>query len=130
MPGELLGYWEMHRKYGRLPWKVLFQPTIKLCKEGHWVSKYLAAAIKSKLTEIRNEPSMREIFLKEDGTPFVEGEYMKRTQLGITLEKIAENGAEELYGGGEIGKLFVEDIEQLGGIITEDDLKKFKYVSI
>ncbi|XP_036221014.1 glutathione hydrolase 1 proenzyme [Bactrocera oleae] len=126
VPGEVLGYWEMHRKYGRLPWKVLFQPTIKLCKEGHWVSRYLAAAIQSRLTEIRNEPSMSEIFLKEDGTPFVEGDYMKRIQLGITLEKIAENGAGELYGGGEVGKLFIEDIEELGGIITEDDLKNYK----
>ncbi|XP_011206389.2 glutathione hydrolase 1 proenzyme [Bactrocera dorsalis] len=126
VPGEILGYWEMHKKYGRLPWKVLFQPTIKLCKEGHWVSKYLAAAIQSKLTEIRNEPSLSEIFLKDDGTPFVEGDYMKRTQLGITLGIIAENGAGELYDGGEIGKLFIEDIQELGGIITEDDLKNYK----
>ncbi|XP_036347800.1 scoloptoxin SSD14-like, partial [Rhagoletis pomonella] len=126
VPGELLGYWEMHTKYGRLPWKALFQPTIKLCKEGHWVSQYLAAAIKSKEDIIRNEPSLAEVFLKGDGTPYIEGDYMKRSQLGITLEKIAENGVEEFYGGGEIGKMFVEDIRNMGGIITEEDLRNFK----
>lgn len=125
VPGEILGYWEMHQKYGRLPWKYLFQPTIKLCKEGHWVSKYLAAALKSKEDDIRSEPTMAEIFVKEDGTIYVEGEYLKRPQLAITLEKIAENGAGELYDGGEIGKMFVEDIKDLGGIITEEDLKNY-----
>ncbi|XP_067634553.1 scoloptoxin SSD14-like isoform X2 [Eurosta solidaginis] len=126
VPGELLGYWEMHQKYGRLPWKVLFQPAIKLCKEGHWVSKYLAAAIASKIDYVRNEPSLAEVFLKEDGTPYKENDYMKRTQLGVTLEKIAENGVAELYNGGQVGKMFAEDIRDLGGIITEDDLKNFK----
>ncbi|XP_053951129.1 scoloptoxin SSD14 [Anastrepha ludens] len=125
VPGEILGYWEMHQKYGRLPWKYLFQPTIKLCKEGHWVSKYLAAALKSKEEAVRSEPTMAEIFVKEDGTIYVEGDYLKRPQLAITLEKIAENGAGELYDGGEIGKMFVEDIKDLGGIITEEDLKNY-----
>ncbi|XP_067634557.1 scoloptoxin SSD14-like isoform X2 [Eurosta solidaginis] len=126
VPGEILGYWEMHQKYGRLPWKVLFQPTIKLCKEGHWISKYLAAAIMGNVNVFRNEPSLGEIFLKEDGNPYEENDYIKRPQLGRTLEKIAENGPAELYGGGETAKMFVEDIREMGGIITVEDLKNFK----
>ncbi|XP_037938420.1 glutathione hydrolase 1 proenzyme-like [Teleopsis dalmanni] len=126
VPGELLGYWELHKKYGRLPWKTLFQPTIKLCLEGHYVSKYLAAALASKETEIRNEPSMSEIFVKPDGSLYVEGDTMKRTKLGETLNTIANDGVGTMYDGGEIGKMFAEDIQELGGIITEDDLKNYK----
>lgn len=126
VPGEILGYWELHQRYGVLPWKVLFQPTIKLCKEGHWVSKYLASVILSKETEIRNEPTMAEIFVKENGLLYKEGDYMKRPALGNSLEKIAHNGAAELYDGGETGKMFIKDMQEMGAIITEDDLKNYK----
>ncbi|KAH8303041.1 hypothetical protein KR018_002560, partial [Drosophila ironensis] len=126
VPGEILGYWEMHRKYGILPWKRLFQPSIKLAREGHVVSRYLAAAIASKLTEIKADPGLSSTFLKANAEPYVEGEYMKRTQLGDTLERIAENGAQEFYDGGETGRKFVEDIQAMGGIITENDLRNFR----
>lgn len=126
VPGELLGYWELHKRYGRLPWKVLFEPTIELCKNGHWVSKYLAAALASKEEEIRLSPSMAEIFIKPDGTLYKEGDYMKRTVLGQTLEQIAEHGAGVMYNGGKIGQMFAEDIQKLGGIITEKDLQDYR----
>ncbi|KAH8409123.1 hypothetical protein KR009_008334, partial [Drosophila setifemur] len=126
VPGEILGYWEMHRKHGILPWKRLFQPAIKLAREGHVVSRYLAAAIQSKITEIKAEPSLSSVFLKANGDAYVEGEYMKRTMLGDTLERIAENGASEIYDGGETGRKFVEDIQALGGILTEQDLRDFR----
>lgn len=128
VPGEILGYWEMHQKYGRLPWKHLFQPSIKLAREGHVVSRYLAAAIKSKLTQIKADPGLSTMFLNAEGEPYVEHDYMKRTTLADTLERIANNGAGELYDGGETAVKFIEDITRMGGIITVDDLKNFKWV--
>lgn len=126
VPGEVLGYWEMHRKYGVLPWKRLFQPSIKLAREGHVVSRYLAAAIQSKMTQIKAEPSLSSVFLKENGDAYLEGDYMKRTALADTLERIAENGAGEIYDGGLTGRMFVEDIQAAGGIITVEDLRNFR----
>ncbi|XP_034489485.1 scoloptoxin SSD14 [Drosophila innubila] len=125
VPGEILGYWEMHQKYGRLPWKNLFQPSIKLARDGHVVSRYLAAAIKSKLKQIQKDPALSKMFLDDQGKPYVEHDYIKRTSLADTLERIANNGAGEFYGG-HTGIKFVEDIKRLGGIITLDDLKNFK----
>lgn len=39
VPGALKGYAEMHKKYGRAPWKTLIQPSINLCRLGYKVSK-------------------------------------------------------------------------------------------
>lgn len=42
VPGELRGYAEAHRRYGRLPWAQLFQPTIALLREGFRVPPILS----------------------------------------------------------------------------------------
>ncbi len=34
VPGALDGWWTMHRRYGRLPWRDLFAPAIRLAEEG------------------------------------------------------------------------------------------------
>ncbi|KAI8034591.1 hypothetical protein M5D96_012644 [Drosophila gunungcola] len=126
VPGEILGYWEMHRRYGVLPWKRLFEPAIKLAREGHVVSRYLASAIRQKIANIRADPGLSSMFLNENGEAFVEGDFMKRSALADTLERIAENGAKEFYDGGETGRKFVEDIRALNGTITEQDLRDYK----
>ena len=45
VPGEIAGYWEMHQKFGNLPWSDLFQPTIDLCRKGMPMSSGLKGAI-------------------------------------------------------------------------------------
>ena len=46
VPGELPGYFEAHRLYGRLPWEELFTPTIDMCEKGIEVNDHLARGIK------------------------------------------------------------------------------------
>lgn len=59
VPGELKGYWELHKKYGKLPWATLVEPTIKLCKEGHIVTPYLARIFNLSSNKIKDQPSLR-----------------------------------------------------------------------
>lgn len=66
VPGELMGYWEAHKKYGRLQWFELFQPAIKLCETGARVNNYLAAYLAEKEPMIKNESSLAEILINPD----------------------------------------------------------------
>lgn len=126
VPGELLGYWNLHQKFGKLPWKHLFQPTIELAKNGHYVSVYLHNALKQHAERVKNEPSMAEIFINpQTGNIWNTGDTMKRPILAKTYEIIAEKGIDPLYKGGEIGKILIEDMHELGGIMTEEDLLKY-----
>lgn len=51
---------------------------------------------------------------------------MFRRVLADTLEIIAKEGPEVIYRGGRIGRMLVEDIQQMGGIITEQDLQDYE----
>lgn len=46
-------------------------------------------------------------------------------KLCTTLSLIAENGGNDLYNG-TLAKMFLEDIKEIGGIITAEDLEKYE----
>lgn len=52
---------------------------------------------------------------------------MKRVQLGKSLEIIAEEGVDALYSRrGSLMKSLVKDIQDFGGIITEEDMIRYE----
>uniref|UniRef100_A0A1B0CWE2 Gamma-glutamyltransferase n=1 Tax=Lutzomyia longipalpis TaxID=7200 RepID=A0A1B0CWE2_LUTLO len=130
VPGELRGYWEVHQKYGVLPWADLIQPTIELCRQGHLVSPYLENILRGRATRIYSVPSLREIYINpETNTTWQQGDRIKRLQLAQTLEVIAAEGVDALYNG-TLTKGFIEDIQNFGGIVTEEDLLEYRFPAI
>lgn len=125
VPGELLAYSELHKLHGKLDWQNLFEPTIDLCVNGIVVSKYLGGALKQYQERIEKESSMDIFVNPKTGKIWKEGDTMFRPQLAETLKVIARDGVEAFYNG-DLGKQFVEDVKQLGGIITEKDLAEFE----
>lgn len=126
VPTEIKGLWELHKTFGKLPWKSLLKPVIELCKSGSLVSPYLENVFANSEKQIKDEESLREIFINpETNKSFKRGEKIKRLKLAETLEILAEKGANALYGG-EIGRKLVEDVRARNGILTEEDLVDYK----
>jgi gamma-glutamyltranspeptidase/glutathione hydrolase/leukotriene-C4 hydrolase len=124
VPSEVLGYYEAWRRFGRLPWRRLFQPTIDMCRNGYAVSPSLAQRIDFRLDLIAATPSLRQIFLKEDGSAYREGDLMRRPRLADTLETIsAVDDVETLYT--ELGQRLIDDLQELGANITMSDLRDY-----
>ena len=61
------------------------------------------------------------------GQYFKEGEIIKRPKFADTLRRIGESGSVDIFYNGEIAEDIVKEIQKLGGIITLDDLRNFKY---
>ncbi|KFQ10490.1 GGT5 hydrolase, partial [Haliaeetus albicilla] len=123
VPGEVRGYEEAHKRYGRLPWKALFEPTIKLLSEPLLISPVM--------DKIFRHPQFSRIGRRLcplicDGQNFLKlGDTFRWPALQQTLKAVAENGATAFYGG-QIGKALVEDIRKAGSNISLEDLQAYK----
>ncbi|NXU01143.1 GGT5 hydrolase, partial [Buphagus erythrorhynchus] len=123
VPGELRGYEEAHKRHGRLPWKALFEPTIKLLSEP--------LAISPVLDKILHHPAFSVLGkslcpLLCDGQRLLKrGETFRWRALLQTLQTVAEHGAAEFYEG-QIGRALVEDVSKVGSSLSLEDLQAYK----
>uniref|UniRef100_A0A8C3QV13 Glutathione hydrolase n=1 Tax=Cyanoderma ruficeps TaxID=181631 RepID=A0A8C3QV13_9PASS len=123
VPGELRGYEEAHKRHGRLPWKALFEPTIKLLSEPLVISPVLEKILHHPAFSVPGKSlcpllCVGERFLKG-------GETFRWRALQQTLQTVAEHGAAAFYEG-EIGRTLVEDARRTGSSLTLEDLRAYK----
>lgn len=127
VPGEIKGLWELHKKYGKLPWRKVIEPNIELARNGHKVSRYLENIFRGAEDRLYREPSLSEIYINPvTNHTYLLDELIKRPKLAETLEIIAEQGADAIYGGGELGKKLVQEINERGGIMTDEDFLEYQ----
>ncbi|CAG9810142.1 unnamed protein product [Chironomus riparius] len=127
VPGEIKGLWDLHQNYGSLKWKDLLHHVIELCREGHEVSRYLENIFRNNEARIFGEPSLRDVYINpQTNHTYRLGEKIKRLKLAETLEVIAQEGVDSIYGGGSIGTKIVEDVQSRNGILTIEDLMNYE----
>lgn len=126
VPGVLKGLWEAHHRYGRLPWKDLFQPAIQLAKYGFRIHAALGKAIEKKNDFIDSNLGLRELF-KPNGFLLRIGDVLRRPKLANTYERIAEHGADIFYKGA-IAQQIVKDVREAGGALSLKDLSSYKAI--
>ncbi|NXR15460.1 GGT5 hydrolase, partial [Semnornis frantzii] len=123
VPGELRGYEEAHRRHGRLPWRALFEPSIKLLSEPLVISPVMDKIIHHPMF---SSLGRRLCPLICDGQRFLRrGETFRWPALQQTLRAVAEGGAAAFYEG-HIGKDLVEDIRKAGSNISLEDLQAYR----
>ncbi|XP_021926880.1 gamma-glutamyltranspeptidase 1-like isoform X2 [Zootermopsis nevadensis] len=126
VPGELKGYWDAHQRYGRLTWEEVIMPTISICEEGYIMSKHQSDSLDIRAEYIHKDPILREVFVNpKTGKFFRPGERIRPKKFCETLKIIAKNGGNCLYNG-SLAKVFVSDIQEMGGIITEEDMASYR----
>ncbi|XP_076916156.1 glutathione hydrolase 3-like [Bidens hawaiensis] len=124
VPSEIAGLYKAWLEHGRLPWKTLFQPAIRLAKDGFIVSPYLASSISGNADTIKKDPSLQKVYAP-NGQLLQAGETCYNHQLGLSLEAIAEGGPDVFYNG-LIGENLVKDVRARGGILKMDDLRNYE----
>jgi gamma-glutamyltranspeptidase/glutathione hydrolase len=98
-PGVLRMLEMAHKRYGKLPWATLFQPSIKLAEQGFAVSPRLNAMLKDEKYLASNDPAAKAYFYNDDGSPRAIGTILKNPELAATLKTIAQDGPDAFYRG-------------------------------
>ncbi|HYD15322.1 MAG TPA: gamma-glutamyltransferase family protein, partial [Hyphomicrobium sp.] len=89
---------EAHKRHGKLPWAKLFEPAIKLARDGFEVSTRLYFLLRWFGTEGLS-PAARHYFFDGTGSPFPIGYLLKNPDYAATLEALAKDGADAFYSG-------------------------------
>lgn len=124
VPGEIRGFAEAHSRHGRLPWAVLFEPSIQLAREGFAVTPKMADMISKFADKMKKSSGMMQTYGREDGSPKKVGDFIFRSNLAQTLEKIADQGADVFYQG-EIGESLAQYVASKEGGFTLEDLRTY-----
>jgi len=125
-PGALYALFEAHKKYGKLPWKKLFEPAIRIAEDGFIVSKKIETA----LNQVQYLPEFEgmKIYFDHSGKPIKAGSFIKNYQLAKTFKIIAKQGIKPFYNG-KIARDIVKTVQNSKknpGFLSLDDLKNYR----
>ncbi len=118
VPGCVDGWFELHKRFGRLPMKTILAPAIAYAKEGFPLSE-LIAHYWSRATVLKDQPGFAETFLPDGRAPR-KGDRFRNPRLAKTYELLAEGGRDAYYRG-EISKTIAAFCERVGCFLAEQD---------
>lgn len=123
VPGSVAGMWLAHKKHGTLPWKALVQPAVILAEQGFVVPEKLAQLIEDYIAHLNNK-NINVNFASYFATATA-GALFKQPELAATLKRIRDEGQDGFYQG-ETAAIIAKFMHQHGGIINQDDLKRYR----
>lgn len=137
VPGFVRGAQALFERFGsgRVSWRQVLEPSIRLAREGFAVYPYIAGywqsddggvrpgypGLTSKLGVVPEAAAT----YRRAGEPYRTGDRLVQAAYGDTLERLAEAGAEDFYSG-EIARQIAADFAKHGGWITLDDLRGYQ----
>lgn len=126
VPGTVRGMELAHKKFGKLAWKDVVMPAVKLAEEGFLLDAKLASSLNSFVGGSSGFPEARRVFGKNGGEADWEaGDRFVQKDLGAALRQIAEKGPDAFYTGDLADKL-VAEMKAGGGLITKADLAAYR----
>ena len=124
VPGCVDGWFELHNKFGKIKMRDILSPTINYAEDGFPVTELVSYYMKVASDNFQDYPHFKETYFIDDSTP-EKGQVFKNPDLANTLRTIVKNGKKGFYEG-EIAHTIANFIQDQGGFLSYDDLKKHK----
>ncbi|HTA69750.1 MAG TPA: gamma-glutamyltransferase family protein, partial [Bryobacteraceae bacterium] len=125
VPGAVEGWAKIHQRFGKLPWKDLFQPAIAYAERGFPVTEVIREAWSSAgvITKLKSQQESARVFLPGGQVP-AEGQLFRNPDLARALRLIADKGRDAFYKG-DIAAALLQTSGRLKGTMTAEDLASY-----
>lgn len=126
VPGTVAGLYLAHQRLGRLPWRDLVEPAVKLARDGFESTWDMQGFLRG--LQRNDQPRFaetRRVFLKNGDSIYEPGELFRQPDLARVMERIRDQGRDGFYKG-ETARLLAEYMRKNGGLITEADLAAYE----
>jgi gamma-glutamyltranspeptidase / glutathione hydrolase len=123
VPGCVDGWFEMHKRFGKLSMQEILQPSIDYGNSGFPVSEVIAWQMNGHWPEMQDIPGFRKTYMPNGKTTPQKGEVFKNPDLARTYSLIAKEGRSAFYEG-EIARTIDRFMKENGGYLRYEDLKK------
>ena len=97
VPGNLALAAKAHAQYGRLVWAELFEPAIRLARDGFVMNRRLNGSLSGSKGRADKSEGAKAVFFGADGQPLRVGARVTNPVFANTLEAIASNGPSHFY---------------------------------
>ncbi len=136
VPGSLKGYYTIQQEFGRMDWADICRPAIDYAEKGWMVRPHVYSYVIQEKAAIGRVNSIdilgftdygRKLYLYEDGSMKLPGEWIRNPDLAAVLRLIARDGADAFYRG-EIAERIEADMAAQGGLVTKADLAAYEVI--
>ncbi len=127
VPGNMRLMEMAHKRWGKLEWKALFQPAIKLAEEGYEVTPALYNWLDRFQPQWQDFPAARAIYYI-DGKPAPVGTRLKNPAYAALLRDVAARGPDAFYSGANARAISdaVAKAPRNVAVLTAQDLASYK----
>lgn len=125
VPGNPMGFWTLHARYGKMPWSQLVAPGERYARLGSPASRILVADLAPVAAPLLQDPESRRVFADATGRPLAEGGRLLQTDLARILAAIRLGGPNDFYRGA-IARDLVNGTKAVGGSLELADLESYR----
>jgi gamma-glutamyltranspeptidase/glutathione hydrolase len=120
VPGCVQAWVDLHAKFGKLPFKRLFDAAIRYGREGFLVSSTIAGQWEKQVAELKDQPGFAKAFLPGGRAPRA-GERFKFPAHADVLEAIRDSKGKAFYKG-KLAEKIEAAAKKQGGAMRASDL--------
>lgn len=108
VPGNIRQMALVHHDHGKLPWAALFQPAIRLARDGFRITPRMFQSLGTYRETGALSAEARGLYYLPDGSPRPVGTLVRNEALGRFLQTLASRGPEAFYHGDNANRIVSE----------------------
>ena len=123
VPGAVDGWIKLHERFGKLPFKELFKPTIDYANNGFPLTETIAYYLELSSKRFKTYPNFKNVWMP-NGIYLNKGDIFKNPMLANTLSDIATSKRSSFYEG-DMAKIMSDFVISQGGFLSTNDLAQY-----